>query len=342
MNENIYRVDEHVGQVSDGINALKDHFDDVIKNAKYNLKEELKRERLSLENYSKFERISPSPRTDPRLERRISELEERVAKTALTPKDLMKELDLDRSEHTHVPEVSTVLKDGLNSPTKYQNRAGWVGNTTEFRNWLGGRDKSQILCIQGHGEFEKTSPLSFLIALLYEKLERTPRTLVLPFFCGLSRVRSGPVIMLRAFFIQLLAACNAHGATDEEGLPLLSFLGHDDVANMEDMCLETYQNAVVQLLRELRREHKAIFILIDAVDFYDSDWGDEMDDFMKNMRKLVRSSNKAADGTSGGVLRVLVTASTWSKRFSTPKKPMVLLDLPEHLDGSMDGFERFT
>lgn len=34
MNENIYRVDEHVGQVSDGINALKDHFDDVIKNAK--------------------------------------------------------------------------------------------------------------------------------------------------------------------------------------------------------------------------------------------------------------------------------------------------------------------
>jgi len=252
----------------------------------------------------------------------------------------MKELDLDRSEHTHVPEVSMVLKDGLNSPANYQHRAGWVGNTAEFQNWLGGRDESQILCIQGHGEFEKTSPLSFLIALLHEKLENTPRTLVLPFFCGLSRVRSGPAIMLRAFFIQLLAACDAHGSTDEKGLPLLSFLGHDDVANMEDLCFETYTKAVVRLLRELRKEYKAIFILIDAVDFYDSDREDEMDDFMKNMRKLVRSFNKVADGTSGGVLRVLVTASTWTKRFTAPKKSMVLLDVPEHLDGSMDGFER--
>ncbi|KAI4673643.1 uncharacterized protein J4E88_008699 [Alternaria novae-zelandiae] len=310
MNSNILRVDNHVVQVSDGINALKDHFDDVIKNAQSNDK------------------------------RRISELEDRVAKTAITPEHLMKELELNHSKHTHVAEVSTVLRHGLNSRAKYQNRAGWVGNTTEFQNWLGGRGKSQMLCIQGYGEFENTSPLSFLIALLYEKLESTPRTLVLPFFCGLSSVRSGPALMLRAFFIQLLASCDAHGSKDEDGLPLLSFLSHDDVANMENLCFKTYTKAVVRLLRELRKEYKAIFILIDAVDFYDEKWGDEMDDFMKNMRKLVRSFNKAADGTSGGVLRVLATASAWSELFSSPKKPMVLLDVPEHLDGSTDGFER--
>jgi hypothetical protein len=283
----------------------------------------------------------PTPQADSCLERRISELEERVAKTAITPEHLMEELQLNRSKHTHVAEVSMVVKDGLNSPARFQNRAGWVGSTTEFRDWLGGSDKSRMLCIQGYGEFEKTSPLSFLISLLYEKLANTPRTMVLPFFCGRSRVSSGPAIMLRAFFVQLLASCDAHGHTDGNALPPLSFLGRDDIANMKELCFETYTNVVTHLLRDLRKKNKAIFILIDAVEFYDEEWEDEMNAFLKSIRKLVRSFNKPDERTSGGVLRVLVTASTWSRRFSSPKKSLVVLDVPEHLDGSMDGFERF-
>jgi len=286
-----------------------------------------------------LESLVPSGKADSHLERRISELEERVVKTAFTPEHLTEELNLDQSKHTHIAEVSMVLKDGLNSPTEFQNRAGWVGSTVEFRNWLGGSGKSEILCVQGHDEFEKTSPLSFLISLLYEKLEPTPGTLVLPFFCGLSRVRSGPAIMLRALFIQLLASCDTHAQTDEDKLPLLSFLGHDEVASMKELCCEMYTEAVIRLLRALRKVHKATFILIDAVDFYDSEWEDEMEKFVGSMRKLVRWFNKPNNGRSGGVLRVLVTASTWSKCFSSPKKPLIVLDLPEELDGSMDGFE---
>lgn len=282
------------------------------------------------------------PEADLRLEQRILELEEQVAKATITPVQLMKELRLNQAKHTHVLEVSMVLKHGLNSPVKFQNRAGWVGNTTEFWNWLGGPEKSQMLCIQGHDEFEETSPLSFLISLLYEKLETAPHTLVLPFFCGRSTVSSGPALMVRALFVQRLALCDKHGRTGERGRPLLSFLGLDDMARMKDLCYETYAEAVAQLLRGLRKAYSAMFILIDAVEFYDFKWEDEMDDFVKNMRKLVRWFNKSEDGTSGSVLRVLVTASSWSKRFSSPPRSLVVLDVPEYIDGSLDGFERFT
>jgi hypothetical protein len=281
-------------------------------------------------------------RTNLHTEQRILELEEQVAKIAITPEYLIRDLRLNQAKHTHVPEISMVLKHGLNSSAKFQNRAGWVGNTTEFRNWLGGPDKSQVLVVQGHGEFEKTSPLSFLISLLYEKLEKAPHTLVLPFFCGRSTVSSGPVHMVRALFIQLLALCDNYTHNGERGRPLLSFLGLDDMAMMKDLCYDTYAKAVLQLLRGLRKAHNAIFILIDAVEFYDSEWEDEMDDFMKRMRKLTKWFNKPENGTSGGVLRVLVTASSWSKRFSSPPRSLVVLDVPEHIDGSLDGFERFT
>jgi hypothetical protein len=277
-----------------------------------------------------------------RLEQKILELEEQVAKTAITPEYLMKELGLNQVKHTHVPEVPMVLKHGLNSSTEFQNRAGWVGNTTEFRNWLGGPGESQMLVIQGHGEFEKTSPLSFLISLVHEKLGKAPRTLVLPFFCGRSTVSFGPAHMVRALFVQLLALCDTHRYTGERGRPLLSFLGLDDMARMKDLCYDTYAKAVIRLLQGMRKAYSAIFILIDAVEFYDSEWEDEMDDFVKSMRKLIKWFNKPENGASGSVLRVLVTASSWSKRFSSPPRSLAVLDAPEHIDGSLDGFERFT
>jgi hypothetical protein len=270
------------------------------------------------------------------------ELQEQVAKTAITPAHLMKELKLNPAKHTHVSEVPMVLKHGLNSSTKFMNRAGWAANTTEFRDWLGGTDKSQMLCIQGHGGFETTSPLSFLISLVYEKLEQAPGTLVLPFFCGRSTVSSGPAIMARALFVQVLALCDANGYTGERGRPLLSFLGHDEKAQMKELDTEAYTGALAHLLRDLRKQYSAMFLLIDAVEFYDSEWEDEMDDFVKSMRKLVKSFNKPDDGTSGGVLRVLLTASSWSNRFLSPPKSLVVLDVPEYVDGSLDGFERFT
>ena len=272
-------------------------------------------------------------------ERKISELKKQITKVAITPEQLMEALELHQLEHAHVAEIPLVLKEGLNCSARFQNLAGWVGSTTEFRNWLGGSSKSQILCVQGNGELENTSPLSFLISLLYEKLESTPGTLVLPFFCGLSRVRSGPTMMLRAFLVQLLTVCEARGLTGKDGLPVLSFLTHDEVSNMKVSCFTTYTKAVTRLLRAMREKYKGIFILIDAVDFYDSGWDDEMDGFMRSMKKLVRWFNKSNGENSGGELKVLLTASAWSKHFSHPKGSFVVLDVPEEMDESMDGFE---
>ena len=67
-----------------------------------------------------------------------------------------------------------------------------------------------------------------------------------------------------------------------------------------------------------------------------------MDDFVKSIRKLVKSFNKPDEETSGGVLRVLLTASSWSRRFSPPPRSLAVLDVPEYIDSSLDGFERFS
>jgi hypothetical protein len=252
----------------------------------------------------------------------------------------MKELDLDQAEHTHVSEAAMVLQYGLNSLSAFQNRAGWVSNTVEFRNWLGGPRKSQILCIQGHGGLHMTSPLSFLIALLHEKLEKAPRTLVLPFFCGRSTVSSGPAIMLRAFFVQLIALYDVHGNVEENERPLLPILGPEDIQNMQEVCYEPYAKAVTLLLRNLQKDYNAIFIMIDAVDFYDSEWHEEMAEFLRSMRKLAKEFNKLDNGL--GVLRVMMTASSWSTCFLSSCRSVVVLDVPDHIDGHMDGFERFA
>ena len=206
----------------------------------------------------------------------------------------MKELNLEPDKHTHTSEVPMVLKHGQDvySPTNFRIRAEWVDKTSKFQDWLGGPDESRILCIQGHGIIETTSPMSLLISLLYVKLEQAPRTLVLPFFCGISKASYGPKSMLRALLAQLLDLCNTHGYTGKGGLPILSFLGHEERAQLKEQDCLTYTGVLALLLQELRKEYSAIFILIDGVDFYDSEFEEDIDDFVEGMRQLVERLNK--------------------------------------------------
>ena len=283
-----------------------------------------------------------TPQANTRLEQEILELRDQFAKAVITPKCLMRDLRLKPKKHTHLQETSMVLKDGLNSSAKFQERAGWAGTNRRFQAWLGGENNSQMLCVQGRGDFDRTSPLSFLISILHERLVTAPRTLVLPFFCGRGKVSDGPVVMLKALVVQLLSICDAEGHTGEKGRPILSFLGHEERRQLNVQDCVAYTKVLTQLLRELRKKYDAIFILIDGVDFYDSDFEDEIDDFVKSMRKLVKSLNKPDAEALGGVLRVLLTTATRSSRFDSPAKPLVVIDVPEYIEGSMDGFERFT
>ena len=253
----------------------------------------------------------------------------------------MKELNLEPDKHTHTSEVPMVLKHAqeVYSPTNFRRHAEWVSNTFEFHDWLGGRDQSRILCVQGQSAFETTSPMSYLISALYLTLEQAPRTLVLPFFCGRSKASYGPKFMLRALLAQLLDLCNTHGYTGKGGVPILSFLGHEERAQLKEQDCVTYTGVLAQLLQELRKEYSAIFILIDGLDLYDSGFEEGMDDFVEGMKQLVKFCNKPDDKTPGGVLRVLLTTATSSRCFDSPAKPLVVIDVPKYIKGMFDGFE---
>ena len=308
-------------------NFAGDH-DEVFK-----LAGDLKMARLSSEHDSKSTTFYTTSQPNSRLERRLCELEKRVTKVAITQEGLIKELGMRVTEDMDMSEVTMLDGHPLSSlpAVAFQNGAAWVYNNSEFRGWLLSR-RSHMLCIQGHGELEKTSPLSSLVWFLYKKLEEMPHTLVLPFFCGLSTVRSGPVSLVRGLFAQLLSLCQDQGHRSERQQSLFSFLERQDKAKVEKPSFAIYKAELTKLMKDLRKQYSSMFVLIDAVDFYDLDWEDEMNDFVKSMRKLVKLFDQPADGTPGSDLRILMTASTWSRRFSSPPRSMVVLDVPEDVD----------
>jgi len=256
----------------------------------------------------------------------------------------MRDLDLDIDRDTHLSDVVAVQRHGLQNDISFQNRARWVSTSTGFQTWISSRESASLI-VQGRSSFQRTSPLSFLVSLLCENLQNQPGAVVLPFFCGRRSTIagvSGPMAIARAFFVQLLSLYQSSQSENTNERRLMGFLEAQYVMRMEQDSLEAYITAISQLTNELRRDSKAVFILVDGADFFDSEWKDDMVEFILALEKVVRKARKRTRaGAVGGPVKVLLTASTRSRCFMVATKTSILLDVPEDVSGERNSFEKF-
>ena len=255
----------------------------------------------------------------------------------------MTALDLNVTQAEHNNDLRTVLAFGLDESLRFQGRSGYIGKTNEFQHWMSS-GRSAALFIQGHGDFDKMTPASYFITLLSESSQKLPNTLTLTFFCGLhtNDESSGPAIMAKTMFGQALAANAPDDSVDANGSPLLSFLGVQDVQNMQADDYDTYLSSLAQLLRNIRRSYSAIFIMVDSVDFYDDEYEEEILQFISKIKRLIKVFNKKQKEDDGAALKLLMTASSRSSCFSPSSRSSVILHMPEEIDGDEDGFEEFV
>ncbi|KAH4016382.1 hypothetical protein HBI81_195060 [Parastagonospora nodorum] len=272
--------------------------------------------------------------------RRLAHLRRRTSKT---PKALIESLELDVTQSEHIEDLRMVLTVGLDESLGFQGRSRYICKADEFRDWMSS-GRSAALFIQGHGDFEKMTPASYFITLLRESIQKIPNTLTLTFFCGLhtNDETSGPSIMAKTIFGQALAVNASDDNKDANGNPLLSFLGVQDVQNMQADDYDTYLSGLAQLLRNIRRRYSAIFILIDSVDFYDDEYEEEILQFISKIKRLIKVFNKRQKQENGGVLKLLMTASSQSSCFSPSSRSSLIMHMPEEIDGDEDKFEEFV
>jgi len=206
----------------------------------------------------------------------------------------MQDLDLDIDRDTHLSDVVAVQRHGLQNDISFQNRARWVSTSIGFQIWISSREGASLI-VQGRSSFQRTSPLSFLISLLCENLQNQPGASVLPFFCGRRSAIadvSGPMVIAIAFLVQLLASHESPQAENTNERRLMEFLEAQYVMHMKQDSLEAYTTAISQLIHQLRRDSKAVFILVDGVDFFYSEWKDDMVEFILALEKVVRKARK--------------------------------------------------
>jgi hypothetical protein len=129
---------------------------------------------------------------------------------------------------------------------------------------------------------------------------------------------------------------------DTNERPFMSFMEAQHVMRLKEDYLDAYIAALGELILELRRESQAIFVLVDGVDFFDSEWNDEVLRFIRGLYKVIKKARKqACAGEVGGPVKVLLTTSTQSRCFTMATKSAVVLEVPEGITGERNSFEKF-
>lgn len=238
--------------------------------------------------------------------------------------------------------TSTLSKvPDFNQSIKFQARARWLANASRFKKWLRAAESGALL-VNGDGELDCVSPLSFLDTLLIGRLGEFPKTLVLPFFCGVyeapysSEKTSGPMILARALLSQLLSLQEIHSenGTGKDGLPFLSFLSQDKIAKLESGSFSASVDTIITLLSSLVSYYDSIFLIIDSLDYFDSEWETEAKRLTKGFTKLAKQVNERREkGTEViGTLKVLLTVSTNFEYVPERGKGVVKLEVPDEVD----------
>ncbi|KAJ4359541.1 uncharacterized protein N0V89_000096 [Didymosphaeria variabile] len=263
---------------------------------------------------------------------------------AHTPDSLAEtlQLDLDTSEST-----SDILSShgiGIAGSLAFQSRSQWAANHEYFKAWMLS-DDSQALCIQGHGDMEKISPLSYLISLLHQRQSKLKKNLVLTFFCGIHAVSpfdketSGPLVLAKSILTQLLALPDIDWDHGQGGSSVLSDLQQKDISKSQQDSFRAYLRVIGALLKALGGLHQAIFVLIDGYEYYDRRWESKMTHLIDIMTETVESFNKSREGGQVCTLKVLFTAATYSRSLAPENVSMVTINMPKDIETDRDGFQ---
>ena len=267
------------------------------------------------------------------------ELRRRVKETSYTPASLAKALDLDVKVNGNSNDVNDVQSAGLTAASGFQIRAKWIVETSDFRNWIHS-DHSDILYVQGNGEQESISSISFMTALLQTRLLESEHVLVLPFYCGLhtggqfedSDEMKGPLIMIRALLAQILNLDEIDWVNGAGGYPYLS-LDPNQVLKMGKHSFLAHLKVVVNVIAELRGNYNAIFVLLDGLDWYDWTWEREVRQLVERLLRLVRSR----EGT--GVIKIFMSAATRVNCMSEMASEVNSIQVPEEIYDEGESYE---
>ncbi|KAL9094034.1 MAG: hypothetical protein Q9165_003704 [Trypethelium subeluteriae] len=307
------------------MNKLQEILGDQTKNAKWQSEVERLKEALIQTTKDK--------------DRQIDTLKKQIGEISWTPESLADTLDLALDCNDHISDGNEVRNFGLNEEPQFQTRSKWIAETSEFRNWVDSYDSS-IIYIQGNGELEPISPTSFLSVLLEAKLLESDKVLVLQFFCGLhsggqlqdSDDLSAPLTMIRALLAQVLSLDGIDWAQDAGGYPYLS-LNPADITRLHKLSFSTHLKVIGSILNRLQVYHKAIFIIIDGLDWYDMTWGAEIKLLTKSLLRMVNSEQAT------GVLKVFLSAATHLNYVPMTDKRFVSVEIPEEIFDEGDSFE---
>jgi hypothetical protein len=143
--------------------------------------------------------------------------------------------------------------------------------------------------------------------------------------------------LVRAMLAQILALLETTDIVDGKGRSPLSLLVNDQILGMKDGDLSAYMAVISALVLELQVHFKAIFILVDGIDFFHSDWEDEVQEVLQGLSKVAF----ARQGPIGGPLKVLFTASTQSRCFEPSTRIPVVLEMPKDIGEHVD-FAKFA
>ncbi|KAI9695093.1 MAG: hypothetical protein M1820_008918 [Bogoriella megaspora] len=271
-------------------------------------------------------------------DRQINELKKRVNETSYLPSFLSDALSLDLEVDSRLDDLDSIETTGLTANTSFQMRSKRLADTTEFRHWLSS-DDSGILHIQGDGDQESITPVSFLSSLLHRKL-LDGGILVLPFFCGLhtggrfkdSHEMNGPLMMIRALLAQILRLKGVDWMHDAYGLPYLSF-GAKKISRLTKGSFSAYLGVVTGLLSKLRKQHSPIFLIIDGLDWYDLTWGREVKRLIESLLRFMDSPS------SDGVFKVLLGTATHLDWHPKTDSDFVILEMPGEIYEEGESFE---
>jgi hypothetical protein len=217
----------------------------------------------------------------------------------------MGSLNLDTNQISHLNDIQAVLMFGLNEPVRFQSLSRWISQSGEFQNWMSS-NKSAGLFLEAQGDFERTTSVSFFATLLHQNLQSVSGALILTFFCGLDTTShlqedlSGLTAMARSLFVHLLATEKLDVGHEQHASSALSFLSIDDITSMRTNSFESYLYAVSGLLLGLTQRYSAVFVIIDAIDFYDKLWDTEVLHFIKTMRSQEQVEQAAEKRRDGG------------------------------------------